>query len=672
MAIRTFNSVAGFSVGETPTTIITPEGNVTTGNVLTDHLLHSDGTPWDFNSAAGSATQIQFKSTSGPDLAASANLVYNDTTQTMIVNGTANVNVGLVVPNITTPTSTNLVIAPGSGGVVSIAASVGGSTGIQVGTPTQGSLTSNAVAMTSATTVTNGIAQLNEILGKLVPPTPPNFPASQNITIQSLSTYRMASFTQTDHTGTQGHTVTGGTSVSSVRRASSYNTNTVTNAGPGDHGKITVYLNGVDAGNVTLSSALTGAGTYSNLVISNNVDYHTVNASIPATFWSVFSANATGSVSEGWNEVYISSDIASNTNTALWYYDASNPGTPTFSSTSISPPVSPTLTYSSTIPHYDSSNQFTISFSVNKLSGDMYPTSDTFVTGVAGGAFQTPASVTYSSAGITTPLARNLYVASGTQSVSTTAYVVTGFGSSSGSPSVSVNNSYNSASQSFAPGSTVLYKTGTGSTMEETSILFGSTVGSGSGSASRILNPGSSDTPTFSASATLFNSQSSSLQITDATIVGGVLKNDTTNYSTGYLPAGPNLSGQSASQYFTFKFIRTSVSKFDIKWTGTLDGLWVALPGSAISTSSTLNGWLDLSIAYAGAGVPGAGSGGNGSNGASLGGTAPIGSAQTNKRITATFGTVSSSGTSTNEIYVRIKLTTGHSITALSLETASN
>ena len=69
---------------------------------------------------------------------------------------------------------------------------------------------------------------------------------------------------------------------------------------------------------------------------------------------------------------------------------------------------------------------------------------------------------------------------------------------------------------------------------------------------------------------------------------------------------------------------------------------------------------------------PGAGAGGNGSNGAALGGTAPLNSAQTNKSITATFGTVSSSSTVSNEIFVRIKLTSGQTVTALSLQTASN
>ena len=204
-------------------------------------------------------------------------------------------------------------------------------------------------------------------------------------------------------------------------------------------------------------------------------------------------------------------------------------------------------------------------------------------------------------------------------------------------------------------------------------MTFGSTVGTGSGTASRIINPGSTDNPVYTASASLFNSQSSTLEVYDATIVAAVLKHDQTNYSSGYLPVGPNLSsGRSGSQYFTFRFVRTSVSKFNIKFTGTIAGLWVALPGSGIDTSSTLNGWLTMDTAYAGAGQPGAGTGGNGSNGCALGGVVTLNSAVTNHSKTCTFGTASSSSTATNEIYVRIKLTSGQTVSALSLETASN
>ena len=40
MAIRTFNSVGGFSVGEIPTSVILPNGDVTTGNArLTSNVV---------------------------------------------------------------------------------------------------------------------------------------------------------------------------------------------------------------------------------------------------------------------------------------------------------------------------------------------------------------------------------------------------------------------------------------------------------------------------------------------------------------------------------------------------------------------------------------------------------------------------------------------------------
>jgi hypothetical protein len=308
---------------------------------------------------------------------------------------------------------------------------------------------------------------------------------------------------------------------------------------------------------------------------------------------------------------------------------------------------------------------------VAKLSGDTYYTSDTFITGAAGGAISTPSSVTYTQAGVTTPLARNSYVSSGSAYFTTTAAGATGFGSSSSGPSMTAYNSYSTAAQSFTPGVTVLYKTGTTTQIEETSLTNSIT---GTPSTFRISNPGATDTPAYTGSEAAFNSQTGPFYTYDATVVAAVLKFDQTNYSTGYQPVGPNLSGQGASQYFTFKFAKSALSKFDVVYSGTIAGLWVALPGSTLDSTSTLNGWLDLSSAYGGAGKPGAntGAGGNGSNGASTGGTATLNSAVSNKAVTATFGTETSTNSTGNEIYVRIKLTSGQSVTALSIGAASH
>ena len=485
-------------------------------------------------------------------------------------------------------------------------------------------------------------------------------------------------FTQPDNTAGGTAAVSAGDTVSKTRRSASYNVNAITNAGPGDSGTISVQLNGTAAGSRTLTTSLDGAGTYSNLIITNNVDYNAIDSSVALGFWSVFTSDASGSVTSGWNEVLIDDTATTSSNKDTWYYDDANPGTPQFSSVTFTADASPSYTYSSTVPHYNNTNSFPIGFSVNRLSGNMYPTSDTFVSGSSGGAFGSPSSVTYSTAGVTTPLAAQLHVASGSQAVTTTASVISGFGSSASGPSVSVFNSYSTGVQSFTPSGTVLYKTGTSSSssrIEEANVYIGSTIGSGSGLAQRIINPGSTNTPSFSASATVFNSESGTLEVYDSTVVADVLSHDETDYSSGYLPVGPDLSAtRNGTQYFTFKFTRTSVSKFDVKFSGTLAGAWVAVPGSTIDAASNQNGWVELTTAYAGSGVPGAntGAGGNGSDGCALGGTITTGSSVSNEATTATFGTVSSSSTATNEIYVRIALTSGQSITALSLESASN
>ena len=547
---------------------------------------------------------------------------------------------------------------------------------IDLGTPSQGNLESNAVTLTGNTTVTDGIALLNVVLGKLVPPAPSNFPGGQSLTISSLSTYRMANIVQTDNTA-NGYAVSAGATVTNTRRAATYSTNTIATVGPGDSGTLTLFRNGSNIANVTFNTGAspTGNGTYnSNLVITNNMDYNSANANIAAGFWYVFSAAVSGSnAPAGWNDIKLSDSVAGNTSTVSWYYDNSSPSTPGFSSTTFSESAN-TLAYSSTVPHYTSATQFTLNSTVTNVSGNMYPTSNVLASGSAGGSFAAPASVNYNASNV----GSNILNSFQTASFSTTALVTTGFGASSTGPSVSVNNSYSTGTLTLtsALGNIVLRKTGSATAIDEGNIVVTS-VGTGSGNAVRIVNPGNTSTPTYTASATAFDSQTGPLQTYDAVVAGsssqGLLSHNQTNYSTGYLPVGPNLSaGRSGTQYFTFKFVRTDVSKFDITYAGNVAGMWVALPGSVIDSSSSANGWVDMTAAYAGAGYPGVNAPGNGSNGCSLGGVvAPnVNTASVSK--TCTFGTVSSSSTATNEIYIRLALTSGQSVTGLSLKAASN
>ena len=106
MAIKPFNSVGGFSVGESPANVILANGDITTsnanlsanlyvintanvGNLRTDNLLYANGNPWDFQEAAGANTYIQYNM--GNDFAASANFTYDDSLQLLSVLGNANV-----------------------------------------------------------------------------------------------------------------------------------------------------------------------------------------------------------------------------------------------------------------------------------------------------------------------------------------------------------------------------------------------------------------------------------------------------------------------------------------------------------------------------------------------------------------------------------------------------
>lgn len=133
MAIRTFNSVGGFSVGEIPTSVILPNGDVTTGNarltsnvvvgnittgsgnitvgntilagnLRTDHLLYANGVAWDLQQAAGSNNQIQYNT--GNDFSADANLAFYPANGQFV---TSNINVSgnIVASNLLSNTLTS-------------------------------------------------------------------------------------------------------------------------------------------------------------------------------------------------------------------------------------------------------------------------------------------------------------------------------------------------------------------------------------------------------------------------------------------------------------------------------------------------------------------------------------------------------------------------------------
>jgi len=538
---------------------------------------------------------------------------------------------------------------------------------IPLGIPLDGSLTDNSPAIvtwTTSTYVTDALDDLNELLGKLIPPQPPAFPGASPLSINSLAPVgivRMTNFTQTSNMTTGTIQVSSGTAFTNYLRTSAFATSIIANVGPGDAGTVSAVVNGTTSGSRIIILGTTGTNniTTGSLVISNYVDYGTISGKTTG-FWYSFDASGAGTVPAGWNTIYLDNTSGRPTNTASWYYDASAPGAPVITQTTFKCTTTATA-YSSGILHYTSSAVWTFNGTINRLSGDTYPNTDTFLTGSSGGVFTTPSSVTYSQASIATPLARNLYVASGTANIATTAGIVNATNSSNLGPALSSTNGYTNGTLTITVGGTVLTINPTDTSKPNENIIP-VTFGVGSSNAVRVGGLAGTSTPVTGSIVPWVSANS--ITTTDATVVAGIIKNDTTNYTTGYFPAGPNLSSQAGSQYITFAMQRASTSKFDISFTGKISGCWVAMPGTSIVGA---NGWITPTIPYNGSGAPG----NNGSNGCALGGNMTTGSVVT-QSVTVTFGSESSSNSTGNYIYVRFLLNSGDNITALRFVTPTH
>tara|TARA_R100000152_G_C6663767_1_gene101947 strand:- start:34 stop:663 length:630 start_codon:yes stop_codon:yes gene_type:complete len=197
--------------------------------------------------------------------------------------------------------------------------------------------------------------------------------------------------------------------------------------------------------------------------------------------------------------------------------------------------------------------------------------------------------------------------------------------------------------------------------VDEDNIAITGVLGSGSGNATRV-KAGSNVTNPSPTYVSWTGNSPGTVDTFEAIVRGADLRHDETNYSTGWAPAGPNLSGgsRSGAQYFQFEIIRSAVSEFNIVVTGTYGGCWVTMPDNStwVNGLSNTNGWADMFQAAPGAGVPN-----NANPGCSSGG-AMDGTSGTYKCV---FGTESSTNDDHDRILVRIKMDSGDAISALSI-----
>ena len=178
---RPFNSIGGFSVGEGIQTVVLANGDISTangtftsnvaaGNVKTDNLLYANGNPWNFLTAGGGSTQIQYNS--GGSLAGSANFTYNPNVNLLTLTGNAllgNVSTtGTITSggNVTAPNFIGNFIGNITGNLL-----ISGTNGAIVYNDTGEAGTSPAFKfdeVANAVTLTGNITTQNASLGNLV------------------------------------------------------------------------------------------------------------------------------------------------------------------------------------------------------------------------------------------------------------------------------------------------------------------------------------------------------------------------------------------------------------------------------------------------------------------------------------------------------------------------
>lgn len=544
--------------------------------------------------------------------------------------------------------------------------------------PADGDLTDGAVTSweTGTTTYTNALDNLNGILGKLVPSQPPML-SSFNIAPTGGNNELIAESASDNSNGSLPsagstvYTVFGGNISSSQANGGSGGSGGDVEGSDGnmffdgDSGTLSAMLNGVADGSVTLSEA-SDTGTTGALDIRSDAAYP---ASTPG-FYNALRARIrkNSGVPVGYNEAYIEHSDSGSTNTIAWVHDdvASNPSV---SGTGYSLDASPSGKYSSGIKHLTDNDTLNVEGTLSDLTGQTYITSKVmrFKTSPSVGTLDMDA--TELGTGLTFPLDANMppqTIVGKKFSVGSNARFT------KTSMSVDAWNPRGGNTNNSVSGDTILVYTNTleGGNKPHEEMVQGS-----SADAYRHYLGASftGDTPSGSITAPASGSWDSSQLLNavgyehEAVVVAGSISNDTTNYTTGHIPAtsGADYSSKNAEQYVTYVFNQATLSSISLSITGSYSGLWIALPGISDDSGQSPNAlggnWWDAFELYNGSGIPGRT--GNNAAGCAVGSVANGNSGTVN----VTFGTASSTNSTNNAVVVRIKLTAGQSITALNI-----
>ena len=515
----------------------------------------------------------------------------------------------------------------------------------------------------------------------------------------------------TDNSATNPVSAGANLNQSTVRRYANTGTidsTTAGNAYDGTSGTVSVVINGTVDGSQSFTTALNENGTNNALVVSDQRDANdTVSGSTyPTGFYQTFDSRIAKTLSGlpvGVNDARIEHSTTGNTNyVTIVRDDITTSPTLDLTSATLTENNAGTYRYISGIPYYNSGSP-TLQIGgaeVYNWIGQAYRDSSNIFEIASGtnseGRSQSAVNTQYENySGIegATPFLTGGIPNADTGKDSSNPYALGDIDISLTSSSVAtvetlkfrINNVVGTSSYQEIAGTKVQVHTANPSGVSETAIPVANSLGNGNftDDGVRIADflSETTDTPTFTGSTNFYTNNPFTGAVAvagtrEATIRWGLLQHFTTNLSSGFLPAGPNRSGDTGRQYFTFAFRRQVVANFDIAINSStgIAGMWIAAPGTGVDSASGLNGWLDTGTQYAGAGVPGSNTsgGGNGSDGcASTGADVVPFNTSLNSTYTMTLGSENMSNATGNVVLVRVALDSGDSITSISIGEAS-
>lgn len=531
-------------------------------------------------------------------------------------------------------------------------------------------------------------------------PTAPGALSSKTLSMSSASqgTSPKLAASATDRSG--GNIPAAGSSVTRYTSTDPLITNTITDANTSISGTLTATFNNSASGAVTFTNSTDKTGTYTDLVVVADGDAHDqISASdYPTGFAKVFDARvskALSGISIGYNDTSLTHSTTGTTNTVGFVRDdLTSVPTVNQGAATITEATAGSYRYISGVPYYNTGSPAVniAGLTVSNLAGQTYrdtttpfqATTGTLAESTSGSIISTQTKTYANIDGSPTFLTGGIPIAntgvSGAYTLGTINISINGTARAVGYLDAQMFNVNGSSSVVDLTNKYIQIYSDSLTGFDEENIPVADALGTTfDDDGKRVTGFGSfADTPSFAGdtnyyTANAFTGAATVANTSEAIVRFGTLKHFTTNLSSGYLPAGPDLNtNRSGNQYITFAFRRATVANFDIainSATG-IKGVFIAAPGTAIDDASGLNGWVSGGIQYGGSGVPGSdtGNGGNGSNGCALTGSDVIPTdTGINASYTMTLGSENSSNATGNNVLVRIALGSGQTVTTVSV-----